>query len=356
MRLLQVIARMDPGGAEDIVVRLAAAARQRWGVAAVAAAPGRWVPRLHDAGVTFLPLVEPGIGVDGVRSLASLRRALRWQPDLVHTHNVKVTAALRVARTARRPRVPVLTTVHGMPPEQYSRAAPLLRASTEQVIACAPAVAAQLRQAGFPQARLSTIVNGARREQAPPARVQALRDQLEVPAGPTVVGVGRLVPQKAWHLLIEALAGMDEVTLVIAGEGDQRPRLEQALAHHQVRGRLPGHVEDVAALLGMATVVCQVSPWEGLPLSLLEAASVGCPIVARAVDGVADVLPPEAALLLDTDDPARIGAAIRQVLEDDQMRQGLAGAALLAARGWTPEHMVDQYLQRYAQARPTHVE
>jgi glycosyltransferase involved in cell wall biosynthesis len=347
MRILQVIARLDPGGAEDIVVRLAGAARDAGHEAAVAAAPGRWVDRLHDVGATYLPVVEPAPGLAAPAAFSSLRRALRWEPTLVHTHNVKMTAATRVA-LGFGDRPPVLATVHGLTPERYRVAAPVLRRTADLVVACAPAVATQLTAAGFPVSRLTTVLNGARRSKASDHRVGALRARLGLDAGPVVVGVGRLVPQKDWTLLIRALSGLPDVSLVIAGEGPERPSLEDAMREHGVRGVLPGHVDDVDALLGLATLICQTSSWEGLPLSLLEAASAGCAIVARNVDGVADALGPETALLVEGDEPAEFRRAIRSLLDDDAARQRLATAASDAAHRWSPERMAAAYLDLYA--------
>jgi glycosyltransferase involved in cell wall biosynthesis len=346
MRILQVIARLDPGGAEDIAIRLAAAARASGHDAAVAAAPGRWVDRIHGTGATHLPIVEPAPGRAAASSIAGLRRALRWAPDLVHTHNVKMTAATRVALGfGRRP--PVLTTIHGLPPERYRLGAKVLRVSSDLTVACAPAVATALRGAGLPAARLITIPNGARRTEASQDRVAALRTELGLGAGHVVVGIGRLVPEKAWHHLIEALAGVPDVTVVIAGEGPERARLETALVQHRVRGLLPGHLHDVDALLGLATVVCQTSTSEGLPLALIEAASVGRAIVTRTAGGITDVLGPRTAVLVEGDDPGVFGRAVERLLQDDAERRRLGAAARLAAVAWSPEVMERRYLDTY---------
>ena len=58
------------------------------------------------------------------------------------------------------------------------------------------------------------------------------------------------------------------------------------------RVRFVGLVDDIAALVGLASCVVSTSSWGGLPLTLLEALSLGVPVVATAVDGVTDVVPP----------------------------------------------------------------
>ena len=64
-------------------------------------------------------------------------------------------------------------------------------------------------------------------------------------------------------------------------------------------------VDDIPALVGIASCVVSTSTWEGLPLALLEALSLGAPVVATAVDGITDLVPLGAALsLVPPGDPA----------------------------------------------------
>ena len=98
------------------------------------------------------------------------------------------------------------------------------------------------------------------------------------------VGVGRLVPQKNFALLIRAFAAQawSGDTLTIAGEGPERAMLERLAAQLGVadRVRFPGHLGSTDALLQEADVFVLSSDYEGLPAVVIEAMAAGLPIVA----------------------------------------------------------------------------
>jgi glycosyltransferase involved in cell wall biosynthesis len=87
-----------------------------------------------------------------------------------------------------------------------------------------------------------------------------------------------------------------------------------------------------------------------LPLTLLEALSLGAPVVATAVDGVTDLVPPAAALLVAPGDPAAVSEAISRVLTDDDLATNLRRNALAAAPSWGLQGMLDRYRNAYRAA------
>ena len=111
-----------------------------------------------------------------------------------------------------------------------------------------------------------------------------------------------------------------------------------------------GVVDDVAALVGLAQCVVSTSRWEGIPLAVLEALSLGAPVVATAVDGIADLVPADAALLVPQDDPAAIAAAIGRVLADRDFAAQLSASALAAAPRWSIGAMLARYRRAYLAA------
>jgi glycosyltransferase involved in cell wall biosynthesis len=107
--------------------------------------------------------------------------------------------------------------------------------------------------------------------------------------GALLLGVGRLVGQKNFALLLRAFAahapGQDR--LLIAGEGPERPRLERLAATLGIASRVTfaGHCDDVPALLREADVFVLSSAYEGVPAAIVEALSAGMPIVATDCSG-----------------------------------------------------------------------
>jgi glycosyltransferase involved in cell wall biosynthesis len=349
MRVMQVIAVMGQGGAERMALQLATDGAQHGEPVAIAAVPGDWADRVAGSGAQFYPIPllsrSPLAVAQGVRALRAAVE--RFRPDIVHTHNVVVTAGMRSALLTVRPRPRMLTTFHGTPPERYRRAALLLRGTTPHVVACSASVGRKLAGAGYPDDRIEVIPNGARMEPATPERIEAARARYGLTAGRTVVGVGRLVPQKAWHLLIEAAESIEGADIVVAGTGGLHDELAAQAAAAGGRVRFLGPVDDVAAVLACADCFVSTSRWEGLPLTLLEALSLGVPAVSTAVDGVADVITEDAAVLVPPGDPTAVAREVQRVLDDRDHAARLSAAANELAADWAPELMIERYRDAY---------
>jgi glycosyltransferase involved in cell wall biosynthesis len=347
VRILQVVQELAPGGAERLVVALAAGAREAGHEMAVAAAPG---PLAAELGlrVHSLPLVERRPWRLPLAARAVRRAVAAEAPDLVHAHNPGMAAAVSLA-TLRGRRPPALATMHGVPEEDYPAAARLLRLAGLPAVACGPGVAAGLAQRGY--SVLTTVVNG-----VSPAPEALGREELErrygLPrGGKVVVAAGRLVPQKNHVLAVRALAGVPGATLLVLGEGELRAEIERAAERAGVGARvvLVGVRPDARAVLAAADALVLPSVWEGLPLVALEALAAGVPIVATAVRGVRELLTDgRDALLAPPGDAGAFAAALRAVLEDGALARRLAAAGAELAARHSEEAMVAGYLDLYA--------
>lgn len=156
------------------------------------------------------------------------------------------------------------------------------------------------------------------------------RDALGVPGdAPLVLALGRLHRNKAFDVLVRALASLDGVHAVIAGEGPERGALEALARETEVAGRLhlPGWRQDTAALLAACDVLVCTSRQEPLGNVVLEAWSARRPVIAAAAEGPAELIRDhETGLLVAIDDPAALASAIRSVLDDRRTAGGLAEA------------------------------
>lgn len=354
MRILHVLPNLaPPGGMERLAIQLAGDAAAHGDRAVIASGPGAWVDEVASAGAEYVALpatTRNGIA-DMATAIAQLGRVIRrLRPHVVHSHNVRATVLARLALLTARHEAALVPTLHGVDPREYRAASRVLSVTARRVIACAPAVARSLRAAGFPGDRIDVITNGAALLPAGHERQADLRQSLGLGHEPLVVGIGRLTEQKNWPVFIEAARLIDEACFAIAGEGPLRQQLAGLARLRGSRVRLLGLVDDIPALVGIASCVVSTSSWEGLPLALLEALSLGAPVVATAVDGITDLVPPEAALLVPPGDPAAVSAAIARVLGNDDVAASLSAAAVDAAVAWRPERMLSQYRRAYQAA------
>jgi glycosyltransferase involved in cell wall biosynthesis len=109
--------------------------------------------------------------------------------------------------------------------------------------------------------------------------------------GPVVGMISCLKPQKAPLDYIKACVKiykeMSDVNFLIVGDGILRKRCEKLLAGSCMNGNfiLTGWRRDVPEILDILDVAVLTSKWEGMPITLIEALSKGCPVVATNIGG-----------------------------------------------------------------------
>ena len=140
-------------------------------------------------------------------------------------------------------------------------------------------------------------------------------------------GVGRLVAQKNFSLFMDVaarvLSGNPSAIFVIAGTGPEEEALKEKGEALGISDRLRflGHVSDRIFLHHAFDALLMTSDFEGTPMVLLEAMSCGLPVVASAVDGIAEVCTNgHDAQLITPGDVAGFAAALEDMLRDDESR------------------------------------
>ncbi|HEY2944265.1 MAG TPA: glycosyltransferase, partial [Vicinamibacteria bacterium] len=159
------------------------------------------------------------------------RRLREERYDLVHAHWLVPNAAL-VAGIVRAHRTPFVVSVHGSDLFLAERLA-VARALARRALAAAGAVTAcsadlQRRSIALGARRTRVVPYGVDVDRFSPLRAdRTLRLRWEIPAGATMVlALGRLVAKKGFTHLVEAARRVEDLHVVVAGEGDLRPALE----------------------------------------------------------------------------------------------------------------------------------
>ena len=143
---------------------------------------------------------------------------------------------------------------------------------------------------------------------------RAISDAPAVDAPPVLIGVGRLVPQKNWPLLLRALTlTAPDVRLLLVGEGPDRRALEELADSLKLRDRVTfvGAVPDVHEWFARARLLVIASDYETGPAVLYEALAAGLPVVTTGcAPGMARRLPQEQVAVMPVGDAEALAAAI----------------------------------------------
>ena len=291
-----------------------------------------------------------------VHSALSSGLSLGGRHDVVHYHAVGPALTAFLPRWLSRSKVVV--TVHGLDGQRakWGRAARGVLGTATWLSARVPdarIVVSRALQTHYRErygADADWVTNGVTRPRiTPPGGYLA---SLGLRPGRYALFVGRLVPEKAPDLLVRAFREIDdpEAQLVVVGGSSHTTGYTAeltALAAADPRVVLPGYVygDDLAELYSNAGLFVLPSLVEGMPLTLLEAASYRLPVVASDIPPHVEVLQEDAPgrMLVRHGDLGDLVRALKQMLPDtDQHRE--------AAHGWTgrvmAEHDWDEVVDR----------
>lgn len=143
--------------------------------------------------------------------------------------------------------------------------------------------------------------------------------------------LGRLHPVKGFDVLVKALAvlpGGPPIDVVIAGEGDERPRLETMTAASGFGNvRLAGFIDDPRQFLSGLHLYLQPSRSEGFCIAAHEAMQAGLPVVASSVGELALSITRDVGRIVPPNDPAALAAAISELISHPERLATMGAAA-----------------------------
>lgn len=169
---------------------------------------------------------------------------------------------------------------------------------------------------------------------------QAVRTRLRLPVdGKVIITVSRLVKKNGINNLLAAVENLPQVFLIIVGEGELRPELEDQAAPFSSRVCFVGTQNNrvLADYLAAADVFCRPSLSEGQGIVFLEAMCAGLPVVATEVGGIPSMITNGAnGLLVSPQDIPALQAALATVLNSSGLSEKLskAGRKTVADFAW----------------------
>jgi glycosyltransferase involved in cell wall biosynthesis len=336
----------EPSGMGEHMLALAAALKGEYHISFVCppTRAGRsFLERAAQLGVETLPLAAPYDNPGGLKTLRDWLEARHF--DLFHCHagigwegfgGVEAARAAGVPKLVRTEHLPYLLT-HPVQRADHQR----IVGSVDRLICVSQEARASYIKAGVPAAKISVVYNGITLQPAKPNRA-ALLTELDLPStARLVLTVGRMVAQKGYDILLEAIPAVLERTpnahFIWAGDGPLHGELHASRAALGVAANLHllGRRRDVPALMAAADLFVLPSRFEGFPLSVLEAMSAALPVVGTRVCGSSEaIVDGVSGQLVPPEQPAALAAAISEVLAQPTLaaRWGAAGRELVYKR------------------------
>ncbi len=338
-RIVFVSASGNLSGAEAVLLNLIDEALRRAVLVRCICPPGDLVTRLP-SGVEQVEIEEQGLAA-GPKPIAAVgwgaaaRRAARViadcsrDADAVVVNGFLALPAVRLATLA----VPVSWIVHDvLRKRDWFAVLRLVRETITMAIPVSQAAAAPLRRRGIP---VTVVPNGV---------AWPVEARNAPPTSPVVGCVALLTPWKGHLSLLDAFAAVRTpgARLELAGahfpkDADYARLLRERANRSDLRGRVTflGRVDALEAMRSWSVAVSPSIEPEAMPLVVLEALSVGLPVVATAIGGSLEILGHAGGWLVPANDSPSMALAIEGLLSDPQEQHRLSQ--------WGPHEIAEKY-------------
>lgn len=358
-RVALVTPHLGPGGAESVLLEIAAALdRSRFEILTIAvqSRDDRWAERwrqaadhVYDLSMLICPEKLPA----AVYSVIT-----NWKPDTVLIQNSLIAYAVVPHLRKALPEVRLLDLVHSVDEDwNILTATAAVCGDLDLRVAVSETVRRRLIESGEPAAKTRVARAGIdlqRFADSPPLRdAQPYR----------ILFAGRLDPVKRPLLLpdiasaLRRLRPVADFRFVVAGDGPESSTLSRRVhragvgALFEFRGRVP----DIAPLLADCDMLLLPSRAEGLPLVILEAFAASRPVVASAVGAIPEIVGGCTGILvpLGAGEVKAFARAIDSLLRDPERRRtmGQNGRSLIAAE-YTREAARESYRRLFSLVTP----
>ncbi|HFD32724.1 MAG TPA: glycosyltransferase [Gammaproteobacteria bacterium] len=279
-----------------------------------------------------------------------------FSPHIIHSHRYKENfLAWLVTKTMRN--IQLVATQHGMPEVAKNKQKLPARLRTRiffRLLSCCfdrtVLVSREMQQSlvdsyGFTEKNTTVIHNGI---PLSPNVIQHTNDRI-------IIGsAGRLFPVKDFSLMVDIanviVSQNDIVDFVLAGDGPERPMLEEKVRKYDLQGRFIflGHQDDMDSFYRSLDVYISTSVHEGIPMSVLEAMSHGLPVVVPKVGGFPEIIEDGiSGYLIDNRTPDMFADSIFKLLQPQHRRSMASAARSRIENSFSREAMAQQYYHLY---------
>lgn len=291
------------------------------------------------------------------------------KPDLIVSFLINSNLITLIARNLFQFDIPICcsdhntlsTEIKSLPyPFLYSSVIRLLYKKSDYHVAVSEGSKNDLiKFCGLPNKNIYTIYNGIDLDKVKKQSAEQLDDDLtEILADKStrkIVTSGRLTDQKNQSLLIRAykkIQNRSNTKLLILGTGEKQENLQQLAEKLGLDDDVLflGWRKNPFNIISKCDVFVLSSDWEGLPLVLIEAMSLGVPVISTdCPSGPSEILEGRKyGVLVQPNNENKLAEAITKLLSDNQLRSELSRSGKERARNFSLEKMVDSYEKFFA--------
>ena len=272
---------------------------------------------------------NPGFDLNAVRWLRKVIKAGNF--EVVHCHQYSPYCYGWLAHWGTGVRL--LFTEHGrFHPDTHRKKArlinPIMAYTTHSLIAISEATKDALVEYEYmPRSRIQVIYNGIAPLTVNPDRQRELRETLGIQPDETVIGtVARLDPVKNQPMILRAAQTLIEkgykIRVIIVGDGPEMANLKSLASDLNIESNtnFTGFQSTPGDYLSLMDIFLLPSYTEGTSMTLLEAMSLGIPVVATRVGGTPEIVShAETGLLIGSDNLKAFTAAIEELIDHPEM-------------------------------------
>lgn len=338
MRIIQIMGTSSGGVAQHVQQITQGLSEKLAGTGEVqVASPSELVTRFSNF-ARHIPLeISDRPQRSDIKIVQQIRR-IALGADVLHAHGLRAAALTALALQGRpRSKRPVfVATLHNLPVGSAKIQA--ISSVLERIVARQADAVLGVSMDIVDRMTKFKAKNTARALVPAPALPQVMlnRDQVRQNLGikddgKLLVTVARLAPQKGLDTLVQAAALFNadsdlDVHWVVAGDGPLLESTQKRIDELGAPVTMLGRRSDIADLMNAADVVVSTAVWEGQPIAVQEALSLGAAIVATDAGGTREVTD-DAAVITEIGNPGAMHDRIKELLESPAMLSALRGKA-----------------------------
>lgn len=347
--ILFIVRTMGLGGTENVVLQLCEILSEKVNKIVVCSSGGVHEKKLREMGIKHyaIPDVASKNPMDMLKSCRSIKNVINEeQITIVHSHH---RMAAFYAEFAAPKKVVKVANAHNTFTDKKKLTQLAYR--NTKVIAVGEMVKKNLTEYfETPKNQICIIHNAVKPFDGNVVPIKVLYQ--EHTKGNVLIGnIGRLSEQKGMSYFIEAAEitakTHPEARFIIVGEGEEKEQL-----HAQVKAKglqdkvlFLGYRSDIQNVMSQLDFVVLSSLWEGLPLTPIEAYSVGKTVIGTAVDGTPEIIRGGVdGYLVEPRNPVQLAEKMNELIENPEMRKSMGRQAM---KRYQDEFSFEKLSERY---------